>query len=157
MNLDEIVIRLHRADDQTAFVRFLIGFARIDYGIRCEGSLVRPNGSIRWNVFSDDLTDEFVRSSRFQATEFAVRPPAKWDQVQRRFIEQQKITETRELIKALSRLRNDLFHGNCRDLDGRNRRLCDDALEILQSIYDACRIGNKRMQEIAKWAADIGE
>jgi hypothetical protein len=157
MNFDQLVDRLREAGDQTAFVRFLIGFARIDYGIRCEGSLVRPNGSIRWNAFSDDLADDFVRCGCFQATEFVLHPPAKWDQSQRRFIEQQSITETRELIKALNRLRNDLFHGNRGVLASRDRQRCSDALAILQSIYDACRVGNARMQKIAKWAAAVDE
>lgn len=154
MEFDQFVGYVQEGADQEMFMRFLVGFGRIDYGIKCEGTFL-VNGKIKWDVFSMSLPDDFFDVNEFGQTEFAQNPPAKWSQAHRRFEDESKITSTIQLIKGLNRFRNNLFHGSKGKLRDRDRVLCFDSQNIVRALYNACSHGNEQLQEIARWAGDV--
>ncbi|WP_415279677.1 hypothetical protein [Brucella sp. BZ] len=155
MEFNQFVGFVNGGTDQGAFMFFLIGFGRLDYGIKCEGSFIVRHDKIDWAAFSRSLPAAFFEAGGFGDKEFSKIPPEKWNQDQKQFEAAAQITNTNQLIVGLNRFRNNLFHGNKGKLRERDHILCYDAIEIVRAVYNACLAGDDRMQSIALWAADV--
>jgi hypothetical protein len=155
MEFDQVVDYVGSNNDHELFFRFLVGFGRIDYGIKCDATFVRWNGTIHWRRFAEELTDDVFANHNLGETYFALEPPSVWDQSRKEFVQLEPITNTIGLVNGLNIYRNNLFHGSKGKLLDRDYQLCVDACKNVRLIYDACRVGSETLRQIACWAADI--
>jgi hypothetical protein len=100
-----------------ATVSFFVSFCRFEYALKRAGYLIRDEGraEANWNAFARDLGANFlVEISATVGTAKLINEPPKrqivvagnlsWEPVE-------AVTNVQELFGAVSRIRNNLFHG----------------------------------------------
>ncbi len=125
--------------------QFFRAFARFEYALKSTGYYERSNWiRTNWAKFEKERSIQglFEAACGNSGINYLINHPPKREIVENGTVawkEPEKIETTQALLKALQRVRNNLFHGGKRPSPkDRDRRLIRAAMKVLEMLLDRC-------------------
>jgi len=139
-------------------IQFIAVFSRFEFALKRGGFCSGKKGAVaeaNWSGFASQLGKRFfpAMEGNRETEEIILHPPGKHVRQadgSARFEHQRQPHNTSTLFEAVCLVRNNLFHGEKRDMNDRDLRLINGALFILAAALDACDGRNERLHAVRK-------